>query len=651
MPFMRTEAARSRPDNIHSNGYIRYRPDIDGLRALAILPVIAYHAFPGVIAGGFVGVDIFFVISGFLISSIIFKKLEQGSFSATEFYSRRIRRIFPALVMVLFSCFAAGWFLLSAEELQQLGKHIAGGAGFISNFILQSESGYFDSAAEEKPLLHLWSLGIEEQFYICWPLLLGLVWKYRHNFLITTLGIAVASFATNLYLLTDSAVAAFYSPFSRFWELMAGGMLAYHVLHRNRFLQSRQDAQSLAGLLLIILSVLIINDSRNFPGWWTLMPVAGAFLLISAGPLTWINRRILSSGVLVRIGLISYPLYLWHWPLLAFARIEAGETPSAGIRAAAVASAFMLAWLTYVLVEKPVHSGGSSRRKTLSLCVLMILVGYAGFNAFHREGLEFRQRYDWKTGYRDGRCFIETDESNAGPGLFAPECGEIADASRPTVLLWGDSHAASLYRGLRSRSGAYGFNLVQFNAGGCPPVTGFSPDGRKVCPDINHHVLAVARRLKPDTVILAANWLMYSKNGKNSPLDYEQLQATIGQLRDIPVKHIVLVGQLPVFESTQEKVGEKVFRPDQQDRTFTNLDMMSFDINDRMKAFAENNSIQFVSPMGLLCNGEGCLISDSKTALSPLAWDTAHLTERGSVLLIDLAIRNRQLELPTAEEP
>ena len=646
MPFMRTEDARSRPNNIHSNGYISYRPDIDGLRALAILPVIGYHAFPGVFAGGFVGVDIFFVISGFLISSIIFKKLEQGSFSATEFYSRRIRRIFPALVLVLFSCFAAGWILLDADELQQLGKHIAGGAGFISNFILQSESGYFDTAADEKPLLHLWSLGIEEQFYICWPLLLGLVWKYRHNFLITTLGIAVASFAANIYLLTDSAVAAFYSPFSRFWELMAGGILAYHVLHRNRFLQSGQDAQSLAGLILIVLSVLLINDSRDFPGWWTLMPVAGAFLLISAGQLTWINRRILSSGVLVRIGLISYPLYLWHWPLLAFARIDAGETPSAGIRAAAVATAFMLAWLTYVLVEKPVHFGGSSRRKTLSLCLLMILVGYAGFYAYHREGLAFRKRYDWKSGYRDGKCFISTDEKNSGPDRFAEYCSGIADPSRPTVLLWGDSHAASLYPGLKNKADAYGFNLAQFNAGGCPPITGFSPDGRAVCPDINRYVASVAETIRPDTVVLAANWLMYIESGKLTPAVYEQLKATIGHLRDIPVRNIAVVGQLPVFESAQPKVGKKVFRPNRQDRTLTNLDMMSFDSNNRLKAFAHKNATQFISPMDLLCNAEGCLVSDSLHELNPLAWDRSHLTGRGSVLLVDLALANRQLDLP-----
>ena len=202
---MSNRNVRFQPDSTAPGDIGGYRPDIDGLRALAILPVVGYHAFPQAFGGGFIGVDIFFVISGFLISGIIFRKLEQDSFSAVEFYSRRIRRIFPALILVLATCYVAGWFLLTAEELKQLGKHIAGGAGFISNFILQNESGYFDVAAEQKPLLHLWSLGIEEQFYIVWPLLLGLAWKYHHynNFLRITLSIAVVSFATNIYLLNN----------------------------------------------------------------------------------------------------------------------------------------------------------------------------------------------------------------------------------------------------------------------------------------------------------------------------------------------------------------------------------------------------------------------------------------------------------------
>ena len=211
----------------------KYRPDIDGLRAIAVLSVVAFHAFPSWIRGGFIGVDVFFVISGYLISTIIFENLDKGTFSFSEFYSRRIRRIFPALLLVLIACFAFGWFALLADEYKQLGKHIAAGAGFISNFILWNESGYFDNSADAKPLLHLWSLGIEEQFYIVWPLLLWFVWKRKFNLLTITIVLAVASFILNLKGVKQDMVATFYSPQPRFWELLCGSLLAWFTLYKK----------------------------------------------------------------------------------------------------------------------------------------------------------------------------------------------------------------------------------------------------------------------------------------------------------------------------------------------------------------------------------------------------------------------------------
>src|ERR1700691_5932961 len=212
----------------------QYRADIDGLRGIAVLSVLGFHAFPTWVRGGFTGVDVFFVISGFLISTIIFGSLARDGFSFVEFYSRRIRRIFPALLLILIAGYAFGWLVLLPEDYKQLGKQIAGGAGFVSNFVLWNESGYFDSAAETKPLLHLWSLGIEEQFYIIWPSLLWLGWKYRLNLLTVTLIVAAASFALNIAEAGSDSVAAFYSPQTRFWELMVGSALAYGTLYPQR---------------------------------------------------------------------------------------------------------------------------------------------------------------------------------------------------------------------------------------------------------------------------------------------------------------------------------------------------------------------------------------------------------------------------------
>lgn len=243
----------------------KYRPDIDGLRAIAVLSVVGFHAFPARIRGGYIGVDIFFVISGYLISTIIMGTLERDGFSYGDFYGRRIRRIFPALLLVLGCSMLLGWFALLPAEFRILGKQTVGGTAFISNLLLWSEAGYFDTSAEVKPFLHLWSLAVEEQFYILWPLLLGVVWRRKWNFLTITSIIAVVSFTLNMMTVQSDPVAAFYSPLSRFWELMIGGVLAYLLLHRPDSLSRFPNVQSATGLVLLAVGLAILEKSTPFP--------------------------------------------------------------------------------------------------------------------------------------------------------------------------------------------------------------------------------------------------------------------------------------------------------------------------------------------------------------------------------------------------
>ena len=462
----------------------KYRPDIDGLRAVAILSVVGFHAFPEWIKGGFIGVDIFFVISGYLISTIIFDSLEHKHFSFAEFYSRRIKRIFPALLVVLVSCFVFGWFALLADEYKQLGKHIAGGAGFVSNFIFWNESSYFDNAAETKPLLHLWSLGIEEQFYIVWPLLLWLAWKRNFNFLTITLIVVLISFVLNISKVGADAVATFYSPQTRFWELLAGSILAYTTLHRPQFKHSfdawlgkiifahpsdmdgkaLRNIKAFVGAGLIAAGVLVITKEYHFPGWWALLPILGAVLLISAGTQAWLNRVVLSNKILVWFGLISFPLYLWHWPLLAFARIVESETPSRQIRIVAVLLSVLLAWLTYRLIEKPIRFGNHGKAKTIGLFVLMAIVGVVGYNIYKRDGLEFRKIAQIHAG-NEGDIGFETYNkySNQNFYLCTPldvqqeslawdppriRCFQSQRDAPINIALIGDSHSEHLFEGL-----------------------------------------------------------------------------------------------------------------------------------------------------------------------------------------------------------
>jgi peptidoglycan/LPS O-acetylase OafA/YrhL len=460
----------------------KYRPDIDGLRAVAVLAVVAFHAFPSWVRGGFIGVDVFFVISGYLISTIIFDNLDKGTFSFTEFYSSRIRRIFPALLLVLIACYAFGWLALLADEYKQLGKHIAAGAGFISNFTLWNEAGYFDNSAETKPLLHLWSLGIEEQFYIIWPLLLWFAWKRKFNLLTITIVVAIASFVLNIKGIKHDMVATFYSPQTRFWELLSGSLLAWITLYKkdtfanvklkldywlSRIVHSeKQEADgkmmsnvlSFIGLLLLVYGFWRINKELSFPGKWALVPVLGAVLIITAGSKAWVNRTILSNKVAVWFGLISYPLYLWHWPILSFARIIESEVPSRNIRIAAVVLSILLAWLTYKLVERPLRFGNYSKVKVTVLVFLMTIVGYVGYNTYDRDGLKFRASIQnlnsinsefvgplWQY-TKNNIC--QTKYPLVGSEKYGWWFCMSSSEEKPTLLILGNSYANHFYPGI-----------------------------------------------------------------------------------------------------------------------------------------------------------------------------------------------------------
>ncbi|HEY4973823.1 MAG TPA: acyltransferase, partial [Steroidobacteraceae bacterium] len=291
----------------------RYRPDIDGLRAVAVMLVLNYHAFPEAVPGGFIGVDVFFVISGFLITGIIARDLDLNRFNLWAFYGRRIRRIFPALVVVLCATLVLGWLWLLPSAYAQLSANVIASAAFLSNIALLWQSGYFDIESGRKPLLHLWSLGIEEQFYLFCPPLLILAARLRVSLLALAAVIGVASFALNVTLIGLNPAATFYLPFTRAWELLAGATLACGWGQLSQT-SAASNLRASAGILLIAVAAITLDGRSAFPGWWALLPVAGGALLLSA-PIAWGCRRVLATRPLVWLGQISYPLYLWHWPL------------------------------------------------------------------------------------------------------------------------------------------------------------------------------------------------------------------------------------------------------------------------------------------------------------------------------------------------
>jgi peptidoglycan/LPS O-acetylase OafA/YrhL len=494
----------------------KYRPDIDGLRAVAVLSVVGYHAFRSVVRGGFTGVDIFFVISGFLISSIIFDSLERDSFSFIEFYRRRIARIFPALLLLLFACYVFGWLTLLPPEFKELGKQIAAGAAYVSNFVLWSEHGYFEQAADAKPLLHLWSLGIEEQYYIIWPLLSYVAWKRRLNLLAITLAVGAVSFALNVGKAFTDSLAAFYSPQTRFWELLVGSALAYGVLHRERWASNGNialaETRSFVGAALIAVGLATVTVDRAFPGWWALLPTVGTALIISAGATAWLNRTVLSNRVLVWFGLISYPLYLWHWPLLSFAWIVENGLPPRSVRLAAVVVSIALAWLTYELVEKPLRFGRFKAVKAAGLFACMMVVGALGFQSFATGGLTSRaiakSTRQLTAAMADWDYYQTPSLSGQSGDINSPFTG----LSPQSVLFIGDSFMAQYYPRVAhlyaDRDKVPRYSALFAAKPGCRPV----PHGEAVntknygCDAYYVAVMRTATNPIYRTIVIGANW-------------------------------------------------------------------------------------------------------------------------------------------------
>lgn len=512
------------------SGAIKYRPEIDGLRALAVLSVLGFHIFG--IRGGFVGVDIFFVISGYLITNIILAELKLGSFSFLQFYDRRVRRIFPALIVVLLSTLAIGGLTLLAHEFKLLGKHIVAGATFSSNIVLWLEAGYFDRASDLKPLLHLWSLGVEEQFYIFWPLLMAIAFWRRWTigcFIFIWLAI---SFICNLYLSSDNVIYAFYWLPTRMWELLVGAFLAHAMgagadssyinKWRGHFI-FRQLIPFL-GISLIAIALIYIESRRSYPSYWALIPVMGSAFVLLGDKESWVNKYIFSNSWMRKIGLISYPLYLWHWPLISFAKIMNNGNLEREHKAVCFILSFIFAYLTYHFVEKKFRYV-STAKNALHLIYTLFIVGLIGLGVYFLDGIGARYPHQERTYALSKSIDQDISESN-----WNSQCSQhfkalnhsgvcrIADSAQPpTILIVGDSHAISFYPGLAYQYKLKGENLQLIARGACVPLLGIEThrDGLPdICADIMSEIYAYAASQKTiRTVIVAFRGPWYLHGG------------------------------------------------------------------------------------------------------------------------------------------
>jgi peptidoglycan/LPS O-acetylase OafA/YrhL len=643
-----------------------YRPDIDGLRALAVLAVVGFHAFPNVVKGGFVGVDIFFVISGFLITGILQKDLQNNDLQAknlgfwhyiSAFYLRRIVRIFPALLVVLAASFAFGWLLLQPAEFKTLGKHMLAGAGFASNLVYWQEAGYFDAAAETKTLLHLWSLAVEEQFYLIWPLLLWAAWKLRFKTLWVICILLIASFAWNVSQIHHHPVATFYSPFTRFWELLAGALLAVLTLNTSTAAASKlsQNAKSIVGVLLIAAAIYLLTKDKRFPGWWAVLPVLGGYLIIAAGSVSWFNRVVLSNRIMVSLGLVSYPLYLWHWPVLAFLRGFEMDAPSSAMIWAAVAISIVLAYLTYWFIERPLRfgtgwfgKGDQAKPKTAALIMGMLVMAAAGYAVYANNG--YSQRfptqlrslldYQYDFGESNGQCMVGMGAVQTD---LAPYCVTKNFENNPlvkkSVALWGDSFtwhlaAALNKRGEEAQRGKLKFNLIA--SAGCAPILNADAEH---CKKGNAYVLETLQKQQFDTVLMAGNWVNEH---------YTDLDATLQKMQDLqssphPIaKDIYLVGPPPGWPHSLLKTviylalkDAPYYRLPERIRVGDGTDLhANFELDAKMRAAAKRHGIRYISLLDILCNADGCLtkLGDAPEAL--VGHDQGHLSLLGAEYVV-----------------
>jgi peptidoglycan/LPS O-acetylase OafA/YrhL len=617
-----------------------YRLDIDGLRSLAVLSVVLFHAFPDVIHGGFIGVDIFFVISGYLISSIIYKGLNDRSFSFSDFYARRIKRIFPALIVVLISCLLFGWFSLLSNEYQQLGKHTFGASTFTNNFMFWAESGYFDNDAGTKPLLHLWSLSIEEQFYLLWPLLLWWICKWKAHLGKILIGLTVGFTLLHFYIFHPDRVAAFYAPYARFFELLIGAYIAYQHLQPKRktihpLLKRFKSIQSFLGLGLILIGIQIITKESHFPGWYALLsPVLGTTLIIDSPKDSFINKYLFSNKFMVWIGLISYPLYLWHWPLLSFGYIVESQVPTLGMRIALIILAMIFATLTYYFIEKPIRFGNTkkSKRKVIALLILMITLGTTGGVIYMKNGLIQRKaampiiKHQGDTGhvlfhqYPYQHFYLCTPQHIQDEALRwdgAIRCFQSKKDQPIDVAIIGDSHAEHLFIGL---SEALPSKNIVYYTRPTLPILGNN--------EFNHIFDYVLSNQNIKTIILDAYW----SNRKNElPKNTSLLDGLTNTAHAFHSKnrHTVIIDDVPVFSFDPKQC--KFIRPLSsknnciEDKKYFDRKYQTY--IPTIKLLKKNKEITVINTALLFCNEKNCSMEKNGKLLYR---DDQHLNIEGS---------------------
>jgi peptidoglycan/LPS O-acetylase OafA/YrhL len=620
-----------------------YRPDIDGLRAIAVLPVVLYHAGVRGFSGGFVGVDIFFVISGYLITGILARDIAIGRHSIREFYRRRILRIFPALATMVLATTVCACFALLPEEIGGYARSVAATAVFGSNIVFYQATDYFNQGATAAPLLHTWSLAVEEQWYIIWPLLLAAIGAGRPRATLAVAGaISAASLLLALWLMQRDSAAAFYLLPPRAWEPGFGAVLALAERAPPRGL-ARQGLAAL-GLALILASVKVYTHDTPFPGLAAIPPCLGAALLIWTGSVPTSVSRLLALPPLRFVGWISYSLYLWHWPVMVFAEIGLFLPKTPLVTAGVVLVSLLLATLSWRFVERPFREGvaGWPTPRVLAggaMTIAALLAVAALAPAMAPRLVHYTPRetaiarylsFDGDRAYRRDSCFAVGTR-----GRYDATSCLAASGRRPALLIVGDSHAAMLWPGLSRHRDR--FDILQATATGCVAKL-YPVDDREVCAKVIDAALRgwIATH-RPAALILASHWQWRSLDGVEETLRDPFVRAA----------HPVLIGPMPQYGTglprllvAAERFGDPGIPARAQDGSVYDLDVA-------LRGIAARTGTRYVSLVDLLCRQRVCRTLAAPNM--PLLFDGSHLTTEGSQLVVDAVLS--RLARPEASRP
>jgi peptidoglycan/LPS O-acetylase OafA/YrhL len=629
----------------HGSRKLVYRPDIDGLRAVAVLLVLAQHLRTR-ISGGFIGVDVFFVISGYLISAAILSEMASGTFSIIGFYDRRIRRIFPALIVVLLSTSVMAYRYFVPSELIGYAHALLAALGSVSNILFWTQTGYFDGASDLNPLLHTWSLAVEEQFYIFFPIFLILVRRWLpHRIKAAIWTVTLVTFVLAcIWVGIDSSTAFFLAPL-RAWELLIGTIVSQNYLPSIQGRLQRNLA-SLTGILLILIPSVFLQAESVFPGVGALAPCIGAALIIMAGENgSSIVGSVLSWRPIVFIGLISYSLYLWHWPIIVFQTTNSMLVASTGRgpKLAVLAVSLLLATLSWRFVETPFRKGRlRPGRKSLFIISGTAVAAVAAVGVFiiAEHGLPSRfpqaaiavsqwSSYDHKVAFREGSCFIDSKST------FDPSTCLKEDPTRKQYLLLGDSHAAQMYTGFRTVFSE--INLLQANVADCRPLLSEPVGKHKECYAMSSFIFGdYLLHHRVDTVLLAGRW---------KAEELPALGKTIAwlQQRQIPV---VLFGPSIEWDAPLPRVLAISIRDRNASEIESHRATVPQELDQKMTALAQDQwHVPYVSEFGDLCTAEaGAKLVCPAYAKPgvPLLSDGDHLTMDGSILFAEtMRIKNQ----------